>query len=286
MKLLYPEEHVNCLNYEASFPVEFISLTKGQEWKIDTSCNLIVLLTEGKVNYILNDGENYETEGGKAFAISSYNYVNFTAIDDSKLIIFKLYDRMQLCYSYSLEKLMLKPVEISEMNSVLDANLSPSYLVIDERLSGYLSLLENYVTSGLKCFYFYKIKIQEFFFILRAYYSKKELYEFLKPLVMNNSSFSNFVYNNYKKVKTVKELADIANYSLSGFQKHFKKVFGVPAYQWLKNQRSKSIYHELNCSERTLKDISNEYGFSSPSHFNDFCKGQFGQTPGHIRKNK
>lgn len=287
MKLLYPEEHINCLNYrnEDDSPIHIISLSEGEEWKTKTVNNMILLLTKGKVELNFNYGKSYIVENGKALAVSIHNYVNVRAKVPSSLIVFQLYDKIQLCDRYSLDKFMLEPKD----SLISDSDVTDSlfnYLDIDERLDGYLMLLEDYISSGLKCIYFMQIKIQEFFFLLRAFYSKKELYTFLKPLIITNSSFSDFVYNNYKKVRTVKELADMANYSLSGFQKHFKKIFGVSAYQWLKTQRSKSIYHELNCSERALKDISNEYGFSSPSHFNDFCKIQFGQTPGDIRRNK
>ena len=78
----------------------------------------------------------------------------------------------------------------------------------------------------------------------------------------------------------------MTHYSLSGFQKRFKKVFGVSAYHWMKDVRSKSIYHQINSTEKSFKEISDEYGFSSPSHFNDFCKVHFGTTPGRIRRKK
>jgi AraC-like DNA-binding protein len=54
--------------------------------------------------------------------------------------------------------------------------------------------------------------------------------------------------------------------------------------QWMQVQKSRVIYHEINCSDKTFAELGYEFGFSSPSHFNNFCKKMFKCAPGTIRK--
>lgn len=205
------------------------------------------------------------------------NNFEATAKQNASILIFRIRAKLELCDAYSIEKLKAEFHESDEFKDI-------GYLDVDERLTGYLASVTTYIKDGLRCYYLFLIKLKELFFLLRAYYPKDELYHFFYPIISNDTTFSDLVLKNHHKAKTVQELANLVNYSLSGFQKKFKKVFGVPAYQWMNEQRSKSILHEINTNKKSFKEISFEYGFSSPSHFNDFCKINFGDTPGKIRK--
>jgi AraC-like DNA-binding protein len=126
--------------------------------------------------------------------------------------------------------------------------------------------------------------MKELFFLLRAYNTKEDLADFFSPLLTDDMDFYNFVLNNYQSIKTVKELAFLADYSLTGFEKRFKKVFGMSAHQWMKNQLSSSLYHEISCSRKSFTEISDMFGFSSSAHLSNFCKAVFGATPSAIRR--
>jgi AraC-like DNA-binding protein len=104
-------------------------------------------------------------------------------------------------------------------------------------------------------------------------------------MLSNNIVFSNLIYQNYGSAKNIGELAEITNYSMSGFKKKFAKVFGVSPAVWVKREKAKKIYYEINCSLKTFKEISNEYNFSSPAQFNKFCKKMYNMPPGTLRKN-
>jgi AraC-like DNA-binding protein len=79
-------------------------------------------------------------------------------------------------------------------------------------------------------------------------------------------------------------LAKKVNYSISGFEKRFKRVFDMSPYQWIQAQRAQAIYHEIHCSSKTFAELGYDFGFSSPSHFSNFCKQMFKETPGRLRK--
>lgn len=281
-KLLYVEEHCDCFNYEhvGTGGIEIKKFSRGQSFIINARFHKILFVREGSIEYVMdNSKEKVISEGNMLLLPSDTNFTGKVLVD-TYFILIRIPVEEQLCDAYSFENLLkdglnLKPQE--ENSEVLPIN-SP--------MAAYLSFLNACISDGLRCVYYFQIKQKELFFILRAYYPKEDLYKFFYPLLTSDISFSQFMIRNRHKAKTVKELAELSNYSLSGFQKRFKRVFGVSAHQWLNEQRSKSILHDINNSNMALKEISRIYGFSSQSYFNDFCKMNFGETPGKIRRKK
>lgn len=283
MKLLYAEEHCSCFNYEGGEgrAIEVKYLKKGDTWNQTSKHHKIVFVLNGLLRYDLGDVTGQYLSKSKMLLYPSDVEFEIQALNDSEVIIIRLPVTEQLCDVYSFEKLLTEKIQyrddIEDQSSILDIN---------ERMGLFLEMLRDYVAEGLRCTYFFQIKIKEMLFILRAYYAKEDLLHFFYPLLTSDMTFSEFILKHKHEVRTVKEFAELSNYSLSGFQKRFKKVFGISAHKWLNEHRSKSILHEINNSERTLKEISNKYGFSSQSYFNDFCKTNFGSTPGQLRNQK
>lgn len=281
MDLLYKYEHIKCLNYERSKRplIEEIKMEKGQKYNMLPLENKIVFLLEGRISFSFGEFTNKLISKGEMVLLSTTGRrLSINVEEPSTFIVVRLRDIKQFCDCFPLD------FYVNDKEDEFQYELNP--LPINQRLALYLDFLEICVTDGLKCIYFFDIKLKELFFLFRAYYSKEELLSFFYPMMTNDITFSDFVMRNHNKVKTVEELATLLHYSLSGFQKRFRKVFGVSAYQWMKEERSKSIFHEINSTGKTFKEISDDYGFSSPSHFNDFCKSNFGTTPGELRKKK
>lgn len=130
------------------------------------------------------------------------------------------------------------------------------------------------------------VKIREFFFLLGMSYSEKDRARFFESLDSAEQSFAAFIYRNYKQASSVKDLAAMACYSLSGFEKRFRKVFGQPASRWIARQKALMIYTEICDTSKPFKTLSYEYGFSCPSHFTRFCRKHLGKTPLAIRQQK
>ncbi|MDR1091259.1 MAG: helix-turn-helix transcriptional regulator [Prevotella sp.] len=280
VELLYPHEHLSCFNYEkGSRPVfDKLKLKKGQSWKVFSEDNLIIFILEGSLCFSFGEYLNRTISKGRMMVLPAGSQLLGRAEEETGLIVIRLLETKQLCDCYSLDMLL----------NERDGSFIPElyYLDIKERLSLFLSFWDECVGDGLKCVFYLDLKVKEFFFMLRAYYTKEELLGFFYLLLSRDISFSDQVMKNRYKAKTVHELADTLHYSLSGFQKRFKKVFGVSAYHWMKEERLKSVFHEINSTQKSFKEISDDYGFSSPAHFNDFCKSNFGLTPGKIRQNK
>ena len=87
-----------------------------------------------------------------------------------------------------------------------------------------------------------------------------------------------------KLISYVKELANLMGYGINSFRVKFKENFGIPAYQWLLNEKAKRILKCLTTEGEDFKSIIDDFDFSSHSHFYKFCKTQFGLTPEELKK--
>ena len=99
-----------------------------------------------------------------------------------------------------------------------------------------------------------------------------------------SAEFERLIAENYIKAKTVTDLAQMIGYGVNSFRMKFKKVFGIPAYEWLMQEKSKRLLVAIANSEDDFKNIIDEFDFSSHSHFYKFCKARFGYSPTELRK--
>ncbi|MCC8133450.1 MAG: AraC family transcriptional regulator [Tannerellaceae bacterium] len=129
-----------------------------------------------------------------------------------------------------------------------------------------------------------QIKISELFYFFFYSYSPDSLAHFFAPVIFPDYVFPRFVLENYMSVKTVEELARLSHYSFSGFQKQFRKVFGIAPYQWMLMKKTEKVYYEIHKTSKPLKVIAEETGFAGLSQLSDFCRKRFGKSPTAIRK--
>ena len=170
--------------------------------------------------------------------------------------------------------------EFGVMKRDLDFGVMPP----DPKITEFASTLISYADNKLSSEALFEAQISLLLHIIKDTYNKKELTEFFSPIYSNDLDFTIKIYENLDNVKNLRELAKALNYSTSGFEKRFKKVFDTSPYEWLLEQRSKKIYHEIISTKKTFSELAYEYDFSSPAHFNNFCLKYFTITPGKLRK--
>ena len=278
MKLCHVEEHTSCFQYSTQNPsIEIIELKAGQELQTESDSNQITFVIKGLLALTCKKIQNKKFKTGESILIPLHTPCLIVAVEDVSIMIMRLNFSINFCDRLPLE-LLLESYGKIKKDSALGV-LEPN-----KRLTDFVNIMQEYIKDGLKCSFFFDIKIHEFLFLIRAYYEKHVVYDFFKAIYSTDFIFSNNVYRNLDNVKTVKEMADELQYSLSGFEKKFKKVFNASPYQWMQEQKAKKIYHEIHCSKKTFTEMAFEYDFSSPAHFNVFCKLYFGCTPGDLRK--
>ncbi len=197
--------------------------------------------------------------------------------EEVTLFIFKLREAVRLCENFSIDQLK------TERDGDIFSN-QINTLEVNDPIEAFLWPLHTNIENGLRCSIYLQQKIEELMILLRAYYPKEELATFLNPIFSNTSEFTNFVLQNYRKAKTVKDLADLYSCSISCFDKKFRKAFGIAPYKWMQERKVSLIYHEINVSTKPIKQIAEEQKFTSLPQFNDYCKKHFGFPPGRMRR--
>jgi AraC-like DNA-binding protein len=189
---------------------------------------------------------------------------------------------MMACW-FSVESLYSGQKLIDELIPLCDTKQNDfSKFAIKEEVMRFLMLLSDSIRDGLDSPYFFEIKKNELNLLFSIYYTKEELARFLRDIISENAQFKKFVMDSYLSVRNVQELAELANYSTSGFIKKFQKSFRESPYQWIQKQKAKQILIEINRGVKSLQEIANEYKFSSYQHFAGFCKVQLGYPPTKI----
>ncbi|SHF48088.1 transcriptional regulator, AraC family [Bacteroides faecichinchillae] len=149
-----------------------------------------------------------------------------------------------------------------------------------------LCLLEGtkaYLCDPKVCRELLSLKRKELAFVLGYYYSDHDLATLVHPLSKYTSSFQFFILQNYKKVKTVEELAKLGGYTVSTLRRIFTNVFHEPVYEWMLARRKEGILDDLINSKISISEICYKYGFESLPHFSNFCKKSFGSSPRNLR---
>ena len=284
MELRNIMEHLNCFNYDNSKRprIEVINYTKGEKADVTVNTNEIVFILKGKVKYTIHPYSEYSLKRGEMlFLTIEYRSVRLSVESDTSMVILQLYNPIKLCESYFVERLFdPKETNIAE---IYDRQDELKTLPINPRMRYFINGIIDCVEDGIKCKYFFDMKIREFFLMLRAYYTKSDIRMFLSPILSNDTAFSEYVKNNRNKFPTVIALAKSMHLTQRQFALRFKKVFGCAPYGWMKEGRTKSIHYEITATRKPIKQIAFECGFGSIAQFTRFCKKELGMPPVELR---
>jgi len=276
MSVFYLDEHRVCGNYITDYHVGFKNCQiKEGEFCVpaDKDHNCLFFLIAGRVN-LFYESQNYNLKKDTVWFIPMSSDYKIYATTDATFVVNYFDKPIDFCERTALEDLAM----------LLDKKSHSSMLRINKPLKKFLSSLVFYLNEGIFCKHFHEIKQKELFFILRYFYTKREVAGLFAPIISKNLDFKNVILANYLNASSVKELAQICNYSLSSFNRTFKKNFQENPYIWLQNQKTKYIAGRLSDKNIPLGQIIDEFRFSSPSHFTLFCKKHFNLTPSQFRK--
>lgn len=255
--------------------VEYVELSRSDVIVSHIAQSEIIYLVKGRMIISLDNFDRCEIAGGNMILLPRGSQLRCKAESAAAVFVVRLRDKVDFCSYFSLGQLF---------SQFPRADNKIGTLALCGEIEEYFSYYIGRVKEGIGCPHFHAIKIRELCFLLGVYYPLRELSQFFSPLMSSDSTFTEFVLNNHRKVRTVIEFARMARYSLSGFEKRFRRVFGISPYRWMKQRRAQSILHDLYNGTKSFSQMKDEYGFSSLSHFNDFCKKNFGEPPGRIRR--
>ena len=168
-----------------------------------------------------------------------------------------------------------------------DTDIKDIILPIKSPLMNVLESINLYLDARLLCRHMHSLKQQELLLVLRGFYTKQELAAFFSASTNIGESFERLVLDNYKRINSIKELANLCHISERSFNRKFHSCFGESPYKWIQKKIAEQIQEMINDPEFSFKEIAEELGFSSPPHLTAYCQRMFGMTPSQLReKNK
>lgn len=206
-------------------------------------------------------------------------YSTVRAAENARIISCDIPFQCFLCTRHDISELQEHPVNIPDDG----IGYSRRSITANRYLQTFYANLDEILKSGLNCIRFHQIKREELMLLLRAYYTKEELYTVFRDSIEQDSEFKLFVMQHYKEVSCVSELASLANMSVRNFQRKFKSEFSCPARKWLLSRKAENVLHALQTSDKDMMTIAMEHGFSAMSYFTTFCKHNLGRTPSELR---
>ncbi|NDW09764.1 helix-turn-helix domain-containing protein [Dysgonomonas sp. 520] len=258
-------------NKDMSSNILFVDLEKGSNWSTKQDNCRIILIISGRLNISFSDVQKNYVSANKLFFLPAGYRCMINTLESSSFILIDINDE-----NYLYDNFRMTEFKNAEQQIV-------NYLPFNNVMNGYIHSLLIYKNKNIDYNFLADIKAKELICILKASYTKKELNELFSTYLTNDLYFTEQVRKLSQDIRNVIELADQMHYSYSGFNKKFRKVFGVSAYSWLRKRRANTVYHEIYHTDKSLKQISTDNKFATLSHFNEFCHKVLGDSPRQIR---
>ena len=275
-------EHLSCHCYDGGehAPAEMIRFGRADSSpELSFPSSEIVYVFKGRVHFSLHDNPDGYVHKHELVFLPASDKAHCRALKQGALMTLRLGGCLRLCHSFSIEELA------GRMHTVLKPeHLYP--LHANARLQAFFEGLAGTWEDGLKCRSYLQSEIAKLLTLIRVYYPDEELCRFFYSILSPDTAFSEYVRRNHLKYPSVKALAGAANMSEQQFRRRFTAVFGQPPYRWMQQERARLVYREICMSDKTLKEIADDFGFGDKSHFNHFCNALFGMGPGAIRRLK
>lgn len=267
--------------------IRTLDLRQGEYSELTCHSNKVLLVVRGLIE-CAQDGYLLESVPGRSLIFIRMGIqCRITACRESLLVVLrygnKMYQKDSSAQAYT-NGVMANTATEDHLLDLPDGQMP--VLPFNVYMRNFVAGLLPGILYAADAEFYAGIKICEFFFLVGMSYSERDRARFFESLDTAEQSFATFIYCNYKRAASVRELATMACYSLSGFEKRFRKIFGQPASQWIARQKALMIYTEICDTQKPFKILSYEYGFSCPSHFTRFCRKHLGKAPALIRLQK
>lgn len=251
MDLLYYREHKSCTNYYSEFSSGF------SIHKFDADSKILFLLAKEFGVIFLKKGslkiidkvsnEVEHLKNNEMILLTRYETFDASVMENSEFVILFFDHPKILCDKFALQVIR---EECNKENRMKKMRVLP----IKDQVLWFLESMDFYLKNKMYCMHLHDIKQSEFFFLMRAFYPKKENNYFFEPVAESLDDFINMVKNNFQKVDSVKDLASICNMSVKTFTRRFKENFNDSPKQWMMKEKAK--FKKLTPMPKTTRIIT------------------------------
>lgn len=275
-EILNIQEHCRCENYDSDGKTARVVIENANFKMVVSPCAFIMYILSGTVVLSYGTVNDYLLSEGDFMLFPPGTQVAGTVKRPVKYLLLKVDGYISLCCRYSLEKLYNPQTQ----------EIGHTHLRSNGMVRMCVDGLVGNIENGVRCVRFIENKTQELFYYLRFYYPEDDLAGFYKPMLGTDAKFVNTIWKHYRNEYNVIKLARITNMSLSTFRKEFKRIIGQCPSEWIVQQKIWNVHFDICRGEKSLKEIAEEYHFSSPSHLGTFCRKHFDKTPAELKQEK
>ena len=249
--------------------------------KIDLDYYSVCLL-QSDIDSIKIDDITYNNVSNSIFFLQPRNNWEIIKKDALSTSGYVLYLPKDVLDNPLLSKLHINEVRLFANDEIAKINLAPG---IEKRTLDILEMIDELLGSHLKH------KEDAIISLLNTFFVYCDGQCNIKSNISENNSKKNIVFKYKKflnewfyKYHDVEDYAKLLNVSSKYLNECVKETLDTNAKSLITEQRIMRARHELKFSDKTIKEIGYELGFSSPYYFSYFYKQHTGVTPSKLRK--
>lgn len=263
--LLYPSSNrIHNNIYDYSYAFSFFTLDNNTEFFTEKeNTNHVLFILSGKIKLFTTNLETKIFKKDMMFIASDKNSAfKGIVLEKTEIVILNIGNSVPFYDDYPL-----KEIKSYCLKNIIEFEA----IEIRQPILCFLQGIIIYFKYKIHNKYMHDLKKYEFLLLMQAFYEKEETIRFFSPIINNINEFKNMVYSRYTNTCSVEQLASMCNMTTKTFTRKFKEQFNTTPYQWLMEEKNKSIKISLVQGVPTQK-IADEFGFASTSSFISYCK--------------
>ena len=213
--IAYMECHSSCSCYEqgdkAQSPVIEKKTIKTLEMgEMTFPVNELLLILEGRLRFTRSNTADEDFRKGQMVCLPAGDRVRYRSLTKSRLLILRIEEGLDLCSSYSLDRLCAVKPEVERPESLVPLELNVP-------LRHFVQSLVHTLDDGLKCRVYFRNGINILLTMLQTYYTPHQLCRFFYPILHTDTLFS-------EQVRMQQEKARLIYTDISKSNKPFKDI--------------------------------------------------------------
>lgn len=280
MSVLYLEEHKACKHYSgvSNSSFKYFKLEKSSRFVLSSDEEyLFVFMLKGNFQFSCHCNILRQIEKDTLFSLSYGGEYTGVCETDVEMVVLSFGEPQVKCDEFFF-------IDMRKHVKEEDIGLCFHELPMLPPVKEFIDNIIFYLKNEMYCKHLHDLKQSEWFFLMRAFYTKEQNAAFFAPLIEGKDNFILKVKQLRNSVNTVVELAEKCNMSTKTLTRNFKKYFNMTPKKWLLLQKKEEVRLHLLRTDN-IKHASNKLGFSSNAHLNSYCRKYFNQTPKEVSDN-
>lgn len=235
------------------------------------------------IHYLNNSSINYRA--GDLFLISPEDSHHFNIKRSTRFVFIKFTDSYFRLFAPGSSKTDSEPTKIMRNRLLKETKLKityPNTFILKNTIDNIIRFSEtnlNIITSAT-------IYHQIMSIIALAKEAVLQMDGSLEQSSLKQEQLFSYIHDHIYEpsLLQVKRIASHFNIAPNYFGAYFKRYFGIGYSEYVNNYKAKLIEMRIQSNQFTLRQISDEFGFTDESHLSRFFKRHRNISPGEYRK--